>query len=247
MTASAALAFGFLLVRATSLFMVAPIFGAKAVPVRVRLGLAVVVAASAFALVAHGAAVRSLDATSLFGSLASELALGLVAGTVPRVFIDAANAAGQTLGLSAGLGFGATIDPVHGASSTAVGELTSLVALGAAVALGLHREVVAWFCASAEQIPPGTAVDLWGFTDAAVTASLSSVALAVRLAFPVMAATTCVHLVLGIVGRAVPQMSLSNVGFAVPLLAGGWALSTCANDMAAIAARAALDALHRLS
>lgn len=238
------LAFGLLFFRAAALLSTAPIFAARTVPARVRLALALVLAVTA----ASSAPAVSLPTTTaaLFVAILSETALGLVVGTTARVFLEAGQAAGHTLGLSAGLGFGATLDPTSGASSTGVGELVNALALLAALGLGLHREVIAWFCLGAHSAPAGSLVDVWALSEVAVRGAVEATALAVRIAIPVAAATTCAHVVLGLVGRAVPQMSLGNVGFAVPLLAGGWALSRGAEDMAVIVARASVDALRGL-
>ena len=234
--------FGLLFFRAAALLSTAPIFSARTVPARVRLTLALLLAFVA-ASTSTPLSVPSATAALLI-AIATETALGLVVGLTARAFLEAGQAAGHTLGLSAGLGFGATLDPTNGAPSTGVGELVNALALLAALGLGLHRDVIAWFCASAQASPPGAVIDVWALSEAAVKGAIEATALAVRIAIPVAAATTCAHVVLGLVGRAVPQMSLGNLGFAVPLLAGGWALSRGAEDMAAIVARASIGALR---
>lgn len=236
--------FGLLFFRAAALLSAAPIFGARPVPARVRLVLALLLA---FMATSHGpAALVPTSTVALLVAIASETLLGLVVGGSARAFLEAGQAAGHTLGLTAGLGFSATLDPTNGAPSTAVGELINALALLTALGLGLHRDVVAWFCSSAAASPPGTLLDVWTLAETAVRNAIEATALAVRIAIPVAAAILCAHGVLGLVSRAVPQMSLGNLGFAVPLLAGGWALARGAEDMAALVAQSSISALRAL-
>jgi flagellar biosynthetic protein FliR len=233
--------FALLLTRAASLFLVAPILSARPVPMRVRAALALAVTLVASM---HTRPAVSFEGSQLAVAFFMECVLGLIVGTAARAFMEAALAAGQTLALAAGLGVGAVLDPMSGTPSTAVGEILHVLAVAVAVTLGLHRELFAWFAMSAAAYPPGAIVDVWLFAEASITSSLAAVALAARLAIPVAAATTTAHVVLAVLGRAIPQMSLQNVGFAVPIVVGGFVLFESANDIAALAAHGALLALR---
>jgi flagellar biosynthetic protein FliR len=235
------LAAGFLMVlfRTSALIMVAPLFGTRSVPARVRVSLAVVIAVTAF--VAAGMpqfAAWDHTGTLVVASLGESI-LGMSAGLAARFTIDAVTAAGSAVSLSMGIGFSATIDPLHGTESSAVAELLSMLTLGMAVAAGLHREAIAWLCRSVITSPPGSPIDLPALAVRVVNAAIESAALAIRLAFPLMAAVTFGHVALGLLGRTVPQLNLSNVGFSVAILAGGGALYILAPSLAAYAAEAA--------
>jgi flagellar biosynthetic protein FliR len=239
--------FGFLMVlfRASALCSVAPFFGAKTVPARMRMGMALVLAYAAFA----GAGFPLFPSDGRIGPLVAgavtETVIGLSAGMAARFALDAALAAGQIIAGSVGLSFGATLDPLHGADTTSVGDFLSMIALAAMLATGIHREVVAWLCRSVIAIPPGAPVDVSRLAAAVVTQALSSVVLAVRMAFPVMVAVTFGHVALGVMGRTAPTLNINSVGFSVTILAGGGALYMIAPAVAEMAARAAQEALAR--
>jgi flagellar biosynthetic protein FliR len=241
-----AIAYGFALVllRTTALCATAPILAARVVPARIRLAIAFALALSVFA----GAGSPPVPPPqSLFGLAAAgaqEALLGLLAGLAARWALDAALAAGHLAGLSAGLGFSALIDPITGAESTAVSQTLFVVAQGVAVALGVHREAVAWLARSVATWPPGTQADLSALAQAAVSQAVLSTALAVRLAFPVLGAVLLGHLLMGLLTRMAPQLNLSNVGFSIAILAGGLALYLTAPSVAEYAARAALAAFQ---
>lgn len=237
-----AFAFFLVLLRTAGLCAVAPLFGAKGVPARVRMGVAGALAVALYA----GGGVAQLpvpgDVLALAGHALAETLVGLAGGLSARMLLEAASAAGHLGSTGMGLGYGALVDPFSGAESTAVSQLFSVAALGVAVALGIHREAVAWLAASVRAMPPGAVSDLPQLFQGAVAQALFTTALAVRLAFPLLAASTVGHFALGLLGRAAPQLNLQSVGFSVSLFAGGGALFLLAPTIAELAARTALSA-----
>ena len=235
------MALGFLLVlfRCTALFMSAPIFGARTVPSHVRMGLAM-----AISLVAYQAAgMPRFEAWDQFGpvlgAVVSETLIGLGTGLAARFCMEAASAAGHAAGLTMGLGFSAVIDPIHGAEQTSLSELLMFTALGVALAAGLHREAIAWLCRSVIETPPGTSLSIPELAAAVVSEAARGSALAIRLGFPMMAAVLFGYVALGVLGRTAPALNLSNVGFAIALIAGGVALYFVSPQLAELIARAA--------
>jgi flagellar biosynthetic protein FliR len=236
--------FGLVLLRTAALCTTAPVLGAKVVPARIRLGLALVLAFAVFSGAGAPAVPPAAGLAGLAAAAATETATGLLAGLAARWTLDAALAAGQLAGLSAGFGFAALVDPTTGAESTALSQTFFATAQGCAVAIGVHREAVAWLARAAQTWPPGAPVDLAGLATRTVGHAALCAALAVRLAFPVIAAVMVGHVAMGILGRMAPQLSLATIGFSVAVLAGGFALYLVAPAAAELAARAALQAFQ---
>jgi flagellar biosynthetic protein FliR len=235
------MAFGFLLVlfRCAGLFMVAPIFGVKSVPPQVRMALALAVSLVAFQAAGLPRFAEWDRAGALIGAMVVESLTGISVGLAARLCIEGAVAAGNAASLSMGIGFAAVIDPIHGSESNALSELLLFTALAAALAAGLHREAIAWFCRSVIDIPPGSARSIPELASTVIAEAARGCSLAIRLGFPVMAAVLFGYIALGLVGRASPQAQLGNVGYAVALLAGGVALYLVAPHLAEIVARSA--------
>ena len=237
-----ALGFFLVLVRCTSLMMVAPIFGARTVPALVRMGFSVPVALAVY-LGAGSPAFGGWDRLSqLMVAVATEVCLGVGAGLCARFAIEAALGAGSAIATAMGVSFGSVIDPLHGAESSSVGDLLSFLAMAVALAAGLHREAVAWLCRSLRETPPGSDLTIATLTTRVIADGAEAFALAVRLAFPALAAVTLGHLGLGLLNRAAPQLNLANIGFTVALLAGGAAFYLIAPGAAVITAEAARTA-----
>jgi flagellar biosynthetic protein FliR len=167
--------------------------------------------------------------------------VGLTAGLASRILFEAASTGGQIAGNSMGFGFGALLDPSSGAQSSALGELYTALALGAAIAIGLHQEAISWLVRSVQQVPPGGVVDVPSLCRALVTQSVLSLALVTRVAWPIFAVTLLVYTVLGLIGRTAPQLQLGNLGFAGAILSGGTAFYLTAPAAAQLCARAAAE------
>src|SRR5712675_1157376 len=210
----------------------APLFGMKALPRRLRIGIAVPIAFAAFSGAGFPVFAPAGGFSALLGAAAVETTLGFVAGLCARFAIDAAEAGGQVISVAMGLSYGSVIDPLNGANSTAIAELMSLFALSAMVASGVHREAIAWLCRSLITIPPGAPFALTPLCAAVVTHAISAVALAVRMAYPVLVAVVFGHVALGVISRTVPQLSINSIGFSVTILTGGGALYMMAPQIA---------------
>jgi len=236
--------FGLLLFRTAGLCLTAPLVGARVVPARVRMGLALTLAFAVFA----GAGARPVPVPGsllgLAGPALVETVLGLLGGLAARWTLDAALAAGHLAGLSAGLGFAALIDPTSGAESNGLSQYLFAGAQAAALSLGIHREAVGWLARAAIAWPPGGSVELGPLLARAAGHAVLSVALSVRLAFPVLAAVLLGHACMGVMSRMAPQLNLSNIGFSIAILAGGLGLYLAAPGIAEVAARAAVAAFQ---
>lgn len=233
------------LFRTGALVIAAPMLSSRTIPARIKLALTLFVTLVAF----FGAGMPQVAVPASFGALAalalSETAIGLAAGLAARLLLDAAQYGGQAASMVMGFGFGQVLNPNSNTESTTVGELYSMIALGFAIALGVHREAVAWLAHSVQQVPPGATVDLASLASAMVRQIIFALTLAVRVAYPLFAATIFGYGVLGLLGKASPQLSLSNLGFAVSIIAGGGALYLVAPDGARMCAQAAVQVFSR--
>jgi flagellar biosynthetic protein FliR len=230
-----------LLLRVGTLVLVLPPFAEIAVPPRIRIGLAVMLSASLM-WVAPAVGAAELPLSGLAAAALRETMLGLAGGLGAALVFQAAGAAGFLAGTSMGLGFGAAA--AAGVDGAAVAQFIHVLALGSLVALGGHRQAIAWLYESVRAFPPGSAsFDVLRLASSCVGYGLFSIALAVRVVFPVLAATMLGHAAMGIASRAAPQINLSSVGFSISILSGGAALYFAAPLMARAVAQATLETL----
>ena len=111
--------------RVGATMMVAPVFGAGLVPVRVRLVAAALVTMLVMtALPAATAPVAPLGPLQLF----KEVMLGAAIGFVVQTAFDVLVMAGQVIGLSMGLGSANLIDPQYGVTVPRIGQRSRVLA-----------------------------------------------------------------------------------------------------------------------
>jgi flagellar biosynthetic protein FliR len=241
------LIFGFTLVlfRTAGLVQTAPVLSSRSIPQRVKLALIFFVTIVAY----FAAGLPRVEVPGNFGELAglviSETVLGLAAGLSSRLLLDAAQYGGQAASTAMGFGFGQTINPNSGTESTTVGELVGLLALSVAIGLNLHREAIAWLVHSVQQVPPGATIDVQSLASGLVRQIIFALTLSIRVAYPIFAAAIFGYGTLAAMGKASPQLSLSNIGFGVSIAAGGGALYLYAPQGAQMCAQAALQVFSR--
>jgi flagellar biosynthetic protein FliR len=198
--------------------MVAPVFGARFVPPRTRIILAVAITA----LVAPMIPTPAIAPFSPQGFVVvfQQLLIGVALGFALQIVFDALGLAGQLLANSMGLSFAFNVDPLRGSSTPALGQLYIILATLTFLALGGHVALIELLVAGLYALPVGMtglgheglwSLIIWG-------GQLFAGAIAVAL--PGITALLIVNLAFGVVSRAAPTLNLFAVGFPVSLVVG---------------------------
>ncbi len=210
--------------RLSAMVTVMPAFGETAVPMRVKLGIAI-----AFTLIVMPAVPMQSappDPLILARFTLTEVVAGLALGLGIRLFVLALQTAGsiaaQSTSLSQILG-GAAVEPIP-----AMGYVLVVGGLALAVMAGLHVRAAELMIRSYEIFPAGgfpSARDLsaWGVGRIAQAFSL-----AFTLAAPFVITSVIYNLTLGVINRAMPQLMVAFVGAPVITLGGIFLLFLCA-------------------
>ncbi|MFV0512279.1 MAG: flagellar biosynthetic protein FliR [Jhaorihella sp.] len=216
--------------RVSALVSLLPVFGEQAVPVRVRLVVAVMLTAVAAPAVAPAPPPAGLP--DLTGYVLSEAVIGLALGVGLRLFVLALQTAGaiaaQSTSLSQLLG-GAAVEPMP-----AMGYVLVVAGLALAAMAGLHVRAAQFLVFSYDLLPAGTLPDgrdlaLWGVERVAHAFSL-----AFSLAAPFVIASVIYNLTLGVINRAMPQLMVAFVGAPVITLGGLFLLFAAAPLMLSV-------------
>ena len=126
--------------RVTALVMTAPIFGSRSVPLKIRLGTAVLLSLAAFPLITLPEFEPS-NLESLFSAIFSEVVIGSLLGLGVMIMFSAAQFAGTVIGQMAGIQISNTLDPQTGENSSTISQLFAILSL-AAFALAGGPELV---------------------------------------------------------------------------------------------------------
>ncbi|MCZ7527723.1 MAG: flagellar biosynthetic protein FliR [Acidimicrobiia bacterium] len=209
-----ALVTGFVLglVRASAWVFVAPPFSTRAIPIRVKVGLAAALALAAAPRV--GEEPLPLDTASFVGALVLQVAVGLALGFLTLMLVSAVQAAGSLVDLFGGYSIATVYDPLADASAAVFGRFYQLLAVTLLFALDAHLLLVRGFLASFEAVPT-SGLDL-GDLNRVLTRDLGVFfAAAIEVAAPVLAVLFVAEIAMGLLARAAPQMNVFALGFSV--------------------------------
>lgn len=207
------------LTRILGLIAAAPLFGNLAVPVRVKLGLGIMLTMVIAPVVPSQAAA---DPMSLAGLLIvmQQLVIGLAMGFAMRIVMAAVEMAGEAAGLTMGFGFATFFDPQTRARSSALAQFLALLALMIFLGLNVHLMMLETLAQSFISLPiAATPAGGGGFRQLAAWGGLIFSS-GVQLALPVIAALLLTNIALGILTRAAPQLNLFGIGFPITLGVG---------------------------
>jgi flagellar biosynthetic protein FliR len=208
-------------VRVGSCLMVAPAFGAEAVPARVRIVLAGSITLLIAPLLPAPPPVAAFSAAGCLIT-AQQALIGIALGFCLHILFDAVNLGGQMLANSMGLSMAFNIDPLHGsaASTPAIGQLYTLLVTLTFLALNGHLALIEVLVHSFSTLPVGA--DGLGMTGLGTVVGWGSqlFAGALAIALPGVTALLIVNLAFGVMSRAAPAFNLFAIGLPVSLVFG---------------------------
>lgn len=206
--------------RILALVATAPLLGNPSVPVRVKLGLAVMITVLVMPLVEKS--LPQIDPASGvgFAILLQQILIGIAMGLVMRIVFVAVEMAGELIGLQMGLGFAVFFDPQNSGQIDIVGRFLGVIASLAFLAINGHLIMIALISQSFSTLPIG----LEGMTNATFTtlANWGSEIFksGLQLSLPVLTALLITNLALGVLTRVAPQLNIFAVGFPLTLSIG---------------------------
>ncbi|NWK97116.1 flagellar biosynthetic protein FliR [Sphingobium lactosutens] len=220
------------MIRPGAAFIAAPIFGAPAVPLQLRLILALALGLAALNSVTIQLpqdGVASFEGVML---VMGEILAGLAMGFAVQIGYAAAFVAGETIGNAMGLNFAAMVDPSSGQSTQVLGQFLSILATFLLLGMDGHLLLASFVVQSYTAIPPGAGIlsndTIWRL----IEFGGSLMGMGVTVALPVAFALVLVQIVMGMLSRAAPSLNLFAVGMPVAMMAGLILLAVAAPIMA---------------
>jgi flagellar biosynthetic protein FliR len=218
-----ALAASFMLVfaRIGAMVMLLPGLGEANIPVRVRLGIALML--SLILLPLHRAAyqVNMTSLTPLLVMMVNEILIGFVLGATARVTLSALQVAGSVIAQQLGLGFVTSVDlTTQGQQGVLIGNFLTLLGVTLIFSTDTHYLIIAALNDSYTIFSPGELMpsgDVAGLATRAFTAAFK---IGVQLSAPFIVFGLVFNLGLGILARLMPQMQVYFVGVPLSILAG---------------------------
>jgi len=205
--------------RIGALFMAAPVFGAKTVPVRIRIILAVLITILLYPTMPDTSTLDPLSPAGIVIAL-QQILIGVLMGLSLQIMFAALVMSGMISATTMGLGFASTVDPQNGVQVTILGQYYLIIATLLFLSLDGHLLLLSVLADSFLALPlNGNLLPMeviWNL----IVFSTEMFLTALLIALPIMVGVLLVNLGLGVVTRAAPQLNIFAVGFPATMLTG---------------------------
>ena len=205
--------------RVLALFSAMPVLGQRNVPIRVRIALSFFIAIGAAGTAPAGPSV-ALDSPAAILLVVQQVLIGLSLGFAVRIIFTAIEFAGEIIGLQMGLNFAGFFDPATAQQATATSSFFSTMVAFLFIAMNGHLLVIEAVVQSLVAFP--VAPEPFAFLHAVrpETWGAEIFRLGLWIALPLIAMLLFVNMMLGIIARVAPQISIFSVGFPITLSVG---------------------------
>ncbi|MDC0936036.1 flagellar biosynthetic protein FliR [Pirellulales bacterium] len=210
--------FVLVLARIGALIMTAPVLGTKAAPVRVRAFLAVGLTLIVVPMQSGPPATDVGNMAVLIQDIFSEALVGLLLGLGIMIFLSGIQLTGQIISQLGGTALAESFDPTLDSNAPVIAQMFYFLALAMFVLVGGHTMLIEAILETYVWLPPGAAQMGESYVESLTQVLSQSFLLGVRAAAPAMTALCLATLVLGLVGRTLPQINILVVGFGVNAL-----------------------------
>lgn len=207
-----------LLARVSGLLLAMPIYGRNDVPWQVRGLLAFALAVVLWPTQLNRAADVVTTPFDLALHVALEMLLGIALGLGAAVVLAGLQLAGQIVAQMAGLALAEVYNPSLDVNTPVLGSFIHWAGLAVFLSIGGHRLLVGALLHTLEAFPPGAAVYDLAVGDAVVRLVTESLSLGIRAAAPATVALLLGTLVVGLLGRTLPQLNVMALGFGLNAL-----------------------------
>jgi flagellar biosynthetic protein FliR len=205
--------------RVLALFSSMPVLGQRNVPIRVRIALSFFIAIGVAGTATAGGDVP-LDSPAAILLVIQQVLIGLSLGFAVRIIFTAIEFAGEIIGLQMGLNFAGFFDPATAQQATATSSFFSTMVAFLFIAMNGHLLVIEAVVQSLVAFP--VSPEPFAFLHAVrpETWGAEIFRLGLWIALPLIAMLLFVNMMLGIIARVAPQISIFSVGFPITLGVG---------------------------
>lgn len=205
-------------VRLTGLMLFAPFLGSVVIPARVKAILVLSLTVLLYPVVGHDIGTFTMAQWPIL--IFMEFLIGVGMGIATNVVFEAIHMTGQILGVQMGYSLVNILDPQTQVDTTVVAIFYQSIVMLLFLRMDVHYWLLRAIGNSFVYMPIGTMHLSSLFTMAVVATVGKIIGLSIQIAAPVLSATLVADIVLGLLGKASPQLPLMLLGPAVKSLLG---------------------------
>jgi flagellar biosynthesis protein FliR len=208
-----------IMLRASGLFLIAPILGHANFPMVGKVGLVILLSIILVASLNNVVIPPVASLGELVGLAAKELLVGLAIGFVFALLLMAVQGAGEIVSYQMGFSMATLADPSLGDVSI-LGQFWYLCGTIVFLSINGHHLIISAFNDSYALIPPGQVVMNGSVAELMMNYSAYVFVIAIKIAAPVIVSLLLVDVALGVVTRMMPTMNVFILGFGVKVAVG---------------------------
>jgi flagellar biosynthetic protein FliR len=215
------------MVRFSVLFALLPFIGDRIVPAPVKVLLAVACTIALFPALVAGGSVRPHEANiwgattgSIAATIACEVIFGLAMGFTARMLFESISFGGNLIGNFMGFAAASTYDPHQESQTQVIAQIHTAVAMLIFLALDGHHLMLRAALDSYRIVGMGKA-SVGGITSTRlIEFTGQTIRFGIQLAAPVALSIFAVNVAFGVIAKAMPQLNILVLSFAVTSLVG---------------------------
>ncbi|NMB83644.1 MAG: flagellar biosynthetic protein FliR [Ignavibacteria bacterium] len=194
--------------RISAMFVAAPIFGHKAIPPQIKLGLSLIVAYIVFLTIDKSSVSFELNLASLVVYSLKEIITGLIMGYILNFVFWGISFAGHLIGFDMGLMFAEVLNPFEESQNNVVGEILFFATVMLFLIINGHHYIITGLVASFKAIPLAKFTINEPVYHLLIKYAFTIFTIAIKIASPILVAFFLVHLAEGIIARVIPNIQI---------------------------------------
>lgn len=206
------------LVRASAIFLIAPVLGNANVPARVKVGLSLMLALIFTPFLMNTP--LQFDYQTPYGiatAVLQEIAIGVLIGFLAQLLFSAMQFAGQSVATQMGFSMSNVFDPGSHAQVSVLSQLYLFLGVSIFLMLDGHHWLLIALQKSFVSVPLGSFTLDARVMNVLIAASNDMFWIALTLMAPVLGVLVLAELAMGIVARIMPQMNIFVASFPVKI------------------------------
>ncbi|MEW6050491.1 MAG: flagellar biosynthetic protein FliR [Candidatus Zixiibacteriota bacterium] len=202
-----------ILLRASGLFLIAPLLSNKMFPTQAKVGLVILIGIIMVSTIGTTSVPPVMTLSDLIAVAAKELLVGLSIGFVFSLLMIGVQAAGDIVSYQIGFSLAEVLDPQSGVATTTLGQFWLLLASLIFLTLNGHHLIITAFSNSYEVIPPAKVALTGSAVELILTYSAYVFVIGLKIAAPVIVTLLLTDVAMGTLSRLMPTMNVFVLGF----------------------------------
>lgn len=207
------------LLRLAGIFLLAPIFSHAAVPIKLRLLIAMVIALAVTARMGQPLPLPT-DTAQLLAVAAGELLIGAAIGYAARLIFVGVEIGAFHVSQQMGLALGEVFNPFAGETSGVIRGVFGILAVALFLLIGGHRAFLDAVLTTFRLLPAGSGIDDGAVLKMVVAAIGASFVLALKVAAPVLVTMLLATVAMGMIQKTLPQSNILSTHLPVRVMIG---------------------------